>query len=114
MLGGGLGYFALSLLGFHFFSCTFKDLTGWDCPGCGLTRGSRALLHGDWGAALGFHWFTPVFILFWGAVGIGLVLPEPWRGKFLAAVKTSERVTRWPVILGISLVIYALTRNFIT
>lgn len=114
MLGGGLVYFILSLLGIHFISCPIKDLTGLDCPGCGLTRGSRALIDGDWATALGYHWFTPVFMLFWASVGFGLILPQPWRGKFLTLVKTSERVTRWPAILGIGLVIYALTRNFIT
>lgn len=114
MLGGGLGYFILSLLGIHFFTCPVKAATGWDCPGCGLTRGSFALISGDWAAAFSFHWFTPIFIVFWAAVGFGLILPEPWRGKFLSAVKTSERVTWWPAFLGVSLVIYALTRNFIT
>ncbi|MBT8043363.1 MAG: DUF2752 domain-containing protein [Verrucomicrobiae bacterium] len=113
MLGGGLVYFGVSLLGVPLMPCPVKAVTGWDCPGCGLTRGSLALLEGDFATAFKFHWFTPVFVTFWGAVGFGLVLPEPWRGRFLLAVKTSERVTYWPAILGITLVIYALTRNFI-
>ncbi len=112
MLGGGLVYFVLSLLGVSLLACPVKTVTGWDCPGCGLTRGTRSALQCDWQAAMDYHWFTPVFIFFWAAVGLGLVLPEPWRGRFLAAVKTSERVTRWPLVLGVCLVIYALTRNF--
>ncbi len=112
MLGGGLVYFVLSLLGVSLLACPVKTVTGWDCPGCGLTRGTRSALQCDWQAAMDYHWFTPVFIVFWAAVGLGLVLPEPWRGRFLAAVKTSERVTRWPLVLGVCLVIYALTRNF--
>lgn len=113
MLGGGLLYFVLSLAGIHFFSCPVKGVTGLDCPGCGLTRGSRAMLQGEWSTALEFHWFTPVFMVFWAAVGLGLILPEPWRGKYLYAVKKSEHVTAWPAILGIALVIYALTRNIV-
>lgn len=27
--------------------CMFNELTGWHCPGCGNTRASHALLHGD-------------------------------------------------------------------
>jgi hypothetical protein len=32
--------------------CVFHQLTGWNCPGCGATRGLYALLHGHWRAAL--------------------------------------------------------------
>lgn len=31
--------------------CTFKFLTGYDCPGCGSQRMLHALLHGDIAAA---------------------------------------------------------------
>ncbi len=113
MLGGGLVYFLISLTGIPLVTCSFKETTGYDCPGCGLTRSSTAILHGDWQTAFSYHWFAPVFMVFWAAVGLGLVLPEPWRGKFLNVVRKSERVTWWPVFLGIGLVIYALTRNVV-
>lgn len=29
-----------------FPACAFHRLTGWNCPGCGATRGLHALLHG--------------------------------------------------------------------
>lgn len=32
--------------------CHFHQLTGLNCPGCGMTRAAHALLHGDLGAAL--------------------------------------------------------------
>jgi len=31
----------------HMLSCPFKELTGYDCPGCGLQRSFIALLKGD-------------------------------------------------------------------
>ena len=32
--------------------CTFRRLTGYPCPSCGLTRGFVALAHGQWLAVL--------------------------------------------------------------
>ena len=72
------------------------------------------MIKGDWASAMHHHWFTPVFMTFWATVGFGLILPYPARKKFIALVKTSERITRWPLVLGVLLVIYSLTRNFLT
>jgi hypothetical protein len=40
--------------------CPFAILTRHPCPGCGLTRGTLALLHGHLGEALRFHPLVPV------------------------------------------------------
>jgi hypothetical protein len=51
--------------------CPIAGSLGVPCPGCGLTRATLALLHGDWQGALRFHplvWLLlPVFA---GFVGI--------------------------------------------
>jgi len=37
----------------HFYPvCQFHQLTGLNCPGCGMTRSAYSLLHGDWRTAL--------------------------------------------------------------
>jgi hypothetical protein len=41
--------------------CPLYKVTGLACPGCGLTRGMHALLHGDVLAALDLNALTPVF-----------------------------------------------------
>jgi len=38
-----------------FPGCAFRSVTGWWCPGCGLTRAAHHLLHGDFGQALGHN-----------------------------------------------------------
>ncbi len=35
--------------------CTFKLLTGYDCPGCGSQRALHALLHGEFAKAWNFN-----------------------------------------------------------
>jgi hypothetical protein len=60
--------------------CPFKVATGLPCPGCGLTRSSVALLHGDLGTSLYYHPLGVVMIA--GAVLVGLVdLVLWWRGR---------------------------------
>ncbi|CAN5646024.1 hypothetical protein BH23PLA1_BH23PLA1_33940 [soil metagenome] len=65
-----LGSVALLVLTFRlptrwvpFTICGFKNLTGQDCPGCGMTRGLSALLQGDLTTALAFHPLSPIFLV---------------------------------------------------
>lgn len=41
--------------------CPLYRLTGFACPGCGMTRAFHALFHGDLMAALDFNALVPVF-----------------------------------------------------
>lgn len=36
-------------------TCTFKNLTGLPCPGCGLLRSMVSAMHGDVDASLSYH-----------------------------------------------------------
>jgi hypothetical protein len=38
-----------------FLNCPFRLLTGFNCPGCGTTRGIHRLLHGDISGAFQFN-----------------------------------------------------------
>lgn len=66
-MGGALGVGALFLAtndpaapGSRFPACSFRHLTGWWCPGCGLTRGTHSLLNGDVAAAVSQNLFVPL------------------------------------------------------
>lgn len=52
--------------------CAFRRVTGWPCPGCGLTRSFVFLAHGQLGDAFRMNVFGPV--------AFGWVLAQiPWR-----------------------------------
>ncbi|HEX4980536.1 MAG TPA: DUF2752 domain-containing protein [Ilumatobacteraceae bacterium] len=45
-------------------ACAVRSVTGWWCPGCGLTRATYHLLHGDIREALGYHALViPIVVL---------------------------------------------------
>ena len=62
--------------------CPLYTLTGFACPGCGLTRGFHALFHGDILTALDFNALIPVWLVVFGYVWLSLVLLAV-RGKGL-------------------------------
>src|SRR5690606_9562920 len=59
----------------HFLPvCPMLSLTGFACPGCGMTRGMHALLHGDIVTALNYNALIPFFVIFAGYLFISMVL----------------------------------------
>ena len=62
---GAVWYFDPTNAGF-FPVCPLYALTGFACPGCGLTRGFHALFHGDVLTALDYNALLPFFALLIG------------------------------------------------
>ncbi len=62
-------YFDPNTTGF-FPDCPLYALTGFACPGCGLTRGFHALFHGDIFGALDYNLLLPFFALL---IGFGFI-----------------------------------------
>lgn len=67
------GYFDPSTAGF-FPVCPLFALTGLACPGCGMTRGLHALLHGDVLTALDYNLILPGILFFFGYLFVSLIL----------------------------------------
>ena len=51
----------LTLFGYEIpVVCGFRRLTGYGCPGCGLTRSFAFMAHGDVFGAFGMNYFGPL------------------------------------------------------
>ena len=98
LLCAGLFYgYVLIPLGFC-VPCVFRLVTGWRCPGCGITGLCLDLLHGR---------FTPSY-------NWGLVLAAPWGAWLLWEERTrrhprAARVVTW-VLLAL-LLLWGALRN---
>ncbi len=107
---------ALLVLGFgawmnwHLWPCVFAEITGLPCPGCGLTRATVALVHGDWRTSWAYHPFAGFFLFVGILVAAGGLL-QPFRVEALAAkVEVFERRTKLPAIILVALVCFGLLR----
>jgi hypothetical protein len=108
MIGGAgvVAYFDPSTT--HFFPvCPLYALTGFACPGCGLTRGFHALFHGDIASALHFNALIPVWTVIFGFTFISLVLLAV-RGRSLPLNKLSPH---WLWVLLVVLLVFGVVRN---
>jgi hypothetical protein len=84
-----IGYFNPVTAGF-FPACPLYTTTGIFCPGCGLTRGFHALIHGDVLAAFHFNALWPFYAFLFSYVllsamlvvirgrGLGYRFFQPW------------------------------------
>jgi hypothetical protein len=88
-------------------ACPLKAMTGIDCPGCGITRATYALLHFDVGRALDHNLLYVIalpFLLYgllrWATSSMGFtlpVLPKPdarWFAPALAVTILAFFVVR--------------------
>jgi hypothetical protein len=89
-------------------ACPFHRLTGWWCPGCGMTRGLHHLLTGDIPGALGSNLFLPVVVLLGGGLWLSWLWPT-LTGRRLDGLR---RVPEWSwVALTVLAVAYGVLRN---
>jgi hypothetical protein len=86
--------------------CTFHELTGWQCPGCGGLRSVHALLHGRW--AESWH-YNPIPLLTLPLMA-GAALVAWWRRKGGSEFRWDITPTLvWTALLA--LVAFGVLRN---
>jgi hypothetical protein len=76
-----------------FPTCPLYSITGFACPGCGLTRGFHALFNGDIATALDYNALIPVIVVFFGYLFVSMLMVAlRGRGIGLGVNKTSMAV----------------------
>lgn len=87
--------------------CPFKMLTGFPCPGCGITKSLVYLYEGDLSKSFYYHLFGPFVFLFCFAV-IGILSIEIITNKeYFNNIFYSKKLA---YALGLILIIYHLIR----
>jgi hypothetical protein len=91
--------------------CPTRTILGIPCPGCGMTRAARLVLHGDFAAATRMHplWFAvlPALAVLGVAEGVGFARQGRW-GIALESAWTR----RVGAVLVVALVVVWVARFF--
>ena len=109
-LAGGLAFVLLWLADGRALPmrCMLNEFTGLHCPGCGMTRATRAALAGQWWEAFRFNPLGTILLPV-ALVGVGFELagwvrdrPLPWRMRLGA---------RGSVALAVAVIAFGVLRN---
>lgn len=76
-----VGFFNPTTAGF-FPACPLLTMTGYACPGCGLTRGFHALFHGDILTAISYNALIPIYCIIF-SYAVVYLLSMIFRGRGL-------------------------------
>lgn len=87
--------------------CPFKMLTGFPCPGCGITKSIMFLYEGDLSKSIFYHLFGPFTFLFCIIAIIVLTIELLTKKEFFHKILYNKRLAYF---LGTTLTIYHLTR----
>jgi hypothetical protein len=90
--------------------CPFRSVTGWWCPGCGLTRATHHLLRGDIGQALRFNLFVAVVLVAAAAAWTTWLLTSLGHRPRWALSTSRVSPVVWAAASAV-LVVFAVIRN---
>jgi hypothetical protein len=110
LLVAGLTQATLVYLGWPGWPCPVQAALGLPCPGCGLSRATAALLHGEWRAALTIHPFVFLALGVVALAGVGAFAPSRLADRVARAIRALEIRTRATFILVTAFLLYGLVR----
>lgn len=105
VLGVGITYYMLIRFAGFSIPCIFHKITGWKCPGCGITTLILCLLEGDFKGAFAANPFLFV-------TGPALLAE---LGYYYLFLDDKRKLPTWNnrliILYGISLLIFGILRN---
>ena len=106
LLGFGYAAFAARFGG---LPCVFRLITGWKCPGCGVTHMCLELLHGDVSGA--FRENGAVLLL--SPVIIGLLIHQSIRYVRAGSLRLLPWEEKLAGVIAVILVLFGIGRNLV-
>jgi hypothetical protein len=103
----------LTLLHFPGWPCPLLNAAGVPCPGCGLTRATLFLIHGDWKQSLTMHAFAPLLVLALLLITFSAIAPKALAQRMANRTETVERYSGLTTFLLVGLIVYWLARLLI-
>jgi hypothetical protein len=97
----------------HYPACPTQSLLGVDCAGCGLTRATYSLLHGNVPQALDHNILV---IAVWAAAiaAWGIWLRRAATGRTPGrSLRASQRQTQFAVVVLMAVLAFSVVRNFV-
>lgn len=102
-------YYFLNLKFGFTISCWFERLTGWYCPGCGVTRMLFAIIEGNFYQAFRFNPLVFILLIFAAILLVNYLICYK-KGEIQAALYKQTPHWFWIVLLIIVLA-YGILRN---
>ncbi|MDE7080990.1 MAG: DUF2752 domain-containing protein [Muribaculaceae bacterium] len=90
--------------------CVVHSLTGWQCPGCGITRALHAALHGHFAEAIRYNYFLLLSLPYLLAVATVSWIPALRRRRRLHRVVLGPELAVSYVVL---FAIWFVVRNLL-
>jgi len=100
----------LTFIRFPSWPCPIFHGFGIPCPGCGMTRATLFLIHGDWKQALLMHAYAPIALVALMLITFCTIAPRRQAQQIAARAEIIERYTGLTALLLGGLILYWLAR----
>jgi uncharacterized membrane protein len=106
----GAAQVALAALHVRGLECPFLRVTGFPCPGCGLSRACAAMIAGEIEHSLRMHAFALPAMVAIVVLLTAALMPATVRDRLGAVVERIERATGLSFLLQMAILVYWLAR----